>query len=69
MNVYTVCCGGTSNKRTKDVKGTQWIKNEKKEKHEYKIPAERMNVCSECVLSSAGLCEGPITRPEKNYRL
>jgi hypothetical protein len=38
MNVYTVCCGGTSDKRTKDVKGTQSIKNEKKKSTNTKIP-------------------------------
>ena len=33
-------------------------------------PGAWMVVCCECcVLSGRGLCDGPITRPEKSYRL
>ena len=33
-------------------------------------PAERMSVsCEYCVLSSMGLCDGLITRPEESYRM
>ena len=34
------------------------------------IPAGGMDVCCECrVLSSRGLCDGPIPRPQESYRL
>jgi len=33
------------------------------------LPGAWMSVCCEyCVLSGRGLCDGPITRPEKSYR-
>jgi len=33
-------------------------------------PGARMSVCCDCcVLSGRGLCGGPITRPEKTYRM
>ena len=33
-------------------------------------PADGMDVCVECrVLSGRGLCDGPITGPEKSYRV
>jgi hypothetical protein len=32
-------------------------------------PTEDMDVCLLCVLSSRGLCDELITRPEKSYRL
>ena len=33
-------------------------------------PAETVGVCCQCcVLSSRGLCDGPITHPEESYRL
>jgi hypothetical protein len=33
-------------------------------------PAKDIDVCRECcVVSSRGLCDGSITRPEKSYRV